>query len=59
MRLRQKDIKRSEPQINESVEYGPATEKQSRFPQAPGKVYTRSTQRHFESRRRRISENHL
>ena len=42
MRLCQKSIKRGEPQRNKSVEYGPATEKEPRFPQAPGKVYARS-----------------
>ena len=32
--------KKSEPQKNKSVEYGPATEKKTRFSQASGKVYT-------------------
>ena len=59
MRLHQEGIKRSEPQRNESVEHGPTTEKEPRFSQPPGKVYTRSTQSHFESRRRRFSENHM
>ena len=34
--------KKSEPQRNESVEYGPATEKEPRFSQASSKVYARS-----------------
>ena len=34
--------KRSELQRNKSVEYGPATEKEPRFSQAPSKVYARS-----------------
>ena len=56
MRLCQKSIKRSEPQRNRSVEYGPTSENKPRLFEAPGKVYTRSVQSHFESRRRRFSE---
>ena len=59
MRLCQKSIKRSEPQRNGSVENGPASEKEPRLFEAPGKVYTRSVQSHFESRRRRFSENYM
>ena len=57
MRLCQKSIKRSE-QLR-SVEHGPASEKEPRLFEATGKVYTRSVQSHFESRRRRFSENYL
>ena len=32
--------KKSDPERNESVEYGPATEKEPRFSQVPGKVYS-------------------
>ena len=44
--------KKIEPLQFTSVEHGPATEKEPRLPEAPGKVYTRSTQSNFESRRR-------
>ena len=33
-------VKRGEPQRNKSVEYGPATEKEPRVLQAPGKLYS-------------------
>ena len=51
--------KKSEPLQSTSVEHGPATEKEPRLFEATGKVYTRSMQSNFESRRRRFSENHL